>query len=133
MLTACLATTFRGPHDFAMAVTLGLGVGMLSGRSWRRLRASGAVVALGGEPTRVPLYWQQWNLRSSLLDAVAAEVLQTRPHACWDPANRALVARSGAIQSASARARKASRSRSASRRLAAATGTALGGVCPVVR
>lgn len=63
-----------GSHDFAMAVTLGLGWGMLPGSQLASAQASGAVVALGGEPTRVPLYWQQWNLRSSLLDAVAAEV-----------------------------------------------------------
>jgi LysR family transcriptional regulator (chromosome initiation inhibitor) len=29
----------------------------------------------------VPLYWQQWNLRSPLLDAVAAEVLSEARHA----------------------------------------------------
>ncbi|MGO2684102.1 MAG: LysR family transcriptional regulator ArgP [Microbacterium sp.] len=61
-------------HDFAMAVTLGLGWGMLPGSQLASAQASGAVVSLGGDPTRVPLYWQQWNLRSSLLDAVAAEV-----------------------------------------------------------
>ena len=29
---------------------------------------------LGGEPIDVPLYWQQWNLRSPLLDAIADEL-----------------------------------------------------------
>lgn len=61
-------------HDFAMAVTLGLGWGMLPGSQLTSALASGAVVALGGMPIRVPLYWQQWNLRSSLLDAIAAEI-----------------------------------------------------------
>lgn len=63
-------------HDFAMAVTLGLGWGMLPGSQLTAAVASGAVVALGGEATRVPLYWQQWNLRSALLDAIAAEVAE---------------------------------------------------------
>ena len=30
---------------------------------------------LGGDPIDVPLYWQQWNLRSALLDAVAEEIV----------------------------------------------------------
>ncbi len=61
-------------HDFAAAVALGLGWGMLPGPQLAAALASGAVVPLGGEPIRVPLHWQQWNLRSALLDAVAAEV-----------------------------------------------------------
>lgn len=61
-------------HDYAQAVALGLGWGMLPTLQSREAEASGALVALGGEPVRVPLYWQQWNLRSELLDAIAAEV-----------------------------------------------------------
>lgn len=61
-------------HDFAQAVTLGLGWGMLPVLQLAAPMASGAVVRLGGEPIRVPLYWQQWNLRSALLGAVAAEI-----------------------------------------------------------
>lgn len=61
-------------HDFAQAVILGLGWGMLPGAQAEAAVASGAVVRLGGRPLRVPLYWQQWNLRSTLLDAIAAEV-----------------------------------------------------------
>ena len=30
---------------------------------------------LGGPPVDVPLHWQQWNLRSALLDAVADEIV----------------------------------------------------------
>ncbi|MEJ1922956.1 LysR family transcriptional regulator ArgP [Microbacterium sp. KHB019] len=63
-------------HDFAQAVTLGLGWGMLPEPQLSAALASGAVRPLGGEPVRVPLYWQQWNLRSTLLDAIAAEVAQ---------------------------------------------------------
>lgn len=60
-------------HDFAQAVTLGLGWGMLPRLQLAPL-APEAVIRLGGDPVRVPLYWQQWNLRSALLDAVAAEI-----------------------------------------------------------
>lgn len=61
-------------HDFAQAVTLGLGWGMLPSLQLAAPLASGAVIRLGGDPVRVPLYWQQWNLRSALLDAVAVEI-----------------------------------------------------------
>lgn len=57
-------------HDFSQAVRLGLGWGLIPAP-----QASDDLVELGGRPTRVPLYWQQWNLRSPLLDALAAEVL----------------------------------------------------------
>lgn len=56
-------------HDYALAVSLGLGWGMVP-----RLQESSDLVPLGGEPVQVALYWQQWNLRSALLDAIAAEV-----------------------------------------------------------
>lgn len=63
-------------QDFATAVSLGLGWGMLPGPQLADLVATGAVVGLGGEPISVPLYWQQWNLRSVLLDAIADEIAQ---------------------------------------------------------
>ncbi len=58
-------------HDYALAVRLGLGWGMVP-----RLQdePDGGLVDLGGSPLRVRLYWQQWNLRSPLLDAIADEV-----------------------------------------------------------
>lgn len=56
-------------HDYALAVALGLGWGMVP-----VLQDSGALVPLGGPMLRVQLYWQQWNLRSELLDTIAAEV-----------------------------------------------------------
>jgi len=56
-------------HDFALAVRLGLGWGMVP-----ILQHDDALVPLGGDPVRVALYWQQWNLRSDLLDTIAAEV-----------------------------------------------------------
>jgi len=56
-------------HDYALAVGLGLGWGMVP-----LLQESAGLVALGGPTLRVQLYWQQWNLRSDLLDTIAAEV-----------------------------------------------------------
>lgn len=56
-------------HDYALAVQLGLGWGMVP-----VLQDSAGLVPLGGPALDVALYWQQWNLRSALLDAVAAEV-----------------------------------------------------------
>jgi len=61
-------------NDFATAVKLGLGWGMLPGFQSDAELERGDLVLLGGEPIDVPLYWQQWNLRSSLLDAIAAEL-----------------------------------------------------------
>lgn len=57
-------------HDYAMAVEVGLGWGMLP-----LMQLSERVVRLGGPTLRVPLYWQQWNLRSDMLDAIADEVI----------------------------------------------------------
>lgn len=62
--------------DFAQAVQLGLGWGMLPDAQADAPRASGALMPLdAGAAITVELYWQQWNLRSELLDAVAASVL----------------------------------------------------------
>lgn len=58
--------------DFALAVRLGLGWGMLPDA-----QAEGTALFDPARGIDVPLYWQQWNLRSPLLDAVAAEVVQT--------------------------------------------------------
>jgi LysR family transcriptional regulator (chromosome initiation inhibitor) len=58
-------------NDFATAVKLGLGWGLLPGFQSRAELERGELVALGGEPVDVPLYWQQWNLGSPLLDAIA--------------------------------------------------------------
>lgn len=56
-------------HDFAQAVRLGLGWGLIPVP-----QGVSGLVDLGGPSTRVPLHWQQWSLRSPLLDALAAEV-----------------------------------------------------------
>lgn len=62
-------------HDFAAAVIAGLGWGLLPGLQSEAALADGALVRLGGDPIDVPLHWQQWNLRSALLDAVADEIV----------------------------------------------------------
>ncbi|QAY60527.1 LysR family transcriptional regulator ArgP [Microbacterium protaetiae] len=61
--------------DFARAVELGMGWGLLPTLQSEAGLDDGSLVRLGGEPVDVPLYWQQWNLRSALLDAVADEVI----------------------------------------------------------
>ncbi len=58
-------------NDFASAVKLGLGWGLLPGFQSAAELERGELVRLGGEPVDVPLYWQQWNLGSPLLDAIA--------------------------------------------------------------
>ncbi|KAB7744298.1 ArgP/LysG family DNA-binding transcriptional regulator [Nostocoides sp. F2B08] len=61
--------------DFAVAVRLSLGWAMLPDAHAAAALESGELVDLA--PARhldVPLHWQQWNLRSSLIDAVAEEV-----------------------------------------------------------
>lgn len=56
-------------HDFSEAVRLGLGWGLIPSP-----HQSAELVDLGGPLIRIPLYWQQWNLRSPLLDEIASEV-----------------------------------------------------------
>ena len=56
-------------NDYALAVGLGLGWGMVP-----LLQERPGLVPLGGPTLRVELYWQQWNLRSELLDTIAGEV-----------------------------------------------------------
>ena len=58
--------------DFALAVRLGLGWAMLPDA-----QAEGTVLLDEARHLDVALHWQQWNLRSPLLDAVAAEVVAT--------------------------------------------------------
>lgn len=61
-------------HDFALAIRLGLGWGMLPRMQSAAALESGELRLLGGTPVVVSLYWQQWNLHSELLDAIAAEI-----------------------------------------------------------
>lgn len=62
-------------HDFAAAVCAGVGWGMLPPLQADEPIAAGELVLLDPEPIAVPLYWQQWDLRSPLLDRVARIVV----------------------------------------------------------
>ena len=73
-------------HDFATAVKLGLGWGMLPGFQSAVELAAGDLMRLGGAHIDVPLYWQQWNLRSPLLDAIAEELHAEARHSLRSPA-----------------------------------------------
>lgn len=61
--------------DFAVAVRLGLGWGMLPTEHSRDGLAAGVLIDLApGRDLAVPLHWQQWDLRSRLVDALGGEV-----------------------------------------------------------
>jgi len=62
-------------HDFAEAIKLGLGWGLLPAFQSADELERGSLLPLGGRPVDVPHHWQQWNLRSPLLDAIAEEVV----------------------------------------------------------
>ena len=62
-------------HDFARAVLLGLGWGLLPEQQCLSEIADGTLVELAPQhPVDVALYWQRWNLASPLLDAVSRAV-----------------------------------------------------------
>lgn len=54
-----------GSHDFVRAIQAGLGWGLVP----EQMSEEG-LVALGGEPVTVPLFWQRRHLRSPLLEAL---------------------------------------------------------------
>jgi len=61
--------------DYAEAVRLGLGWGMLPRQQHQRWVDSGELVVV--DPARhvdVTLFWQQWSLRTLALDAIAEAV-----------------------------------------------------------
>lgn len=61
--------------DFARAILLGLGWGMLPEQQCREPIARGELLPLdAAEPVDVELHWQRWNLRSSVLDALSTAV-----------------------------------------------------------
>jgi len=64
--------------DFARAVVLGLGWGMLpEAQATPELEAGRLVELAPSDPVDVPLFWQRWSLASPLLDAVTAAVRAT--------------------------------------------------------
>ncbi|WP_171013032.1 LysR family transcriptional regulator ArgP [Microbacterium sp. 2FI] len=62
-------------NDFATAVRFGIGWALLPRFQSHDALERGDLVLLGGPPVDVPLHWQQWNLRSPLLDAIADEIV----------------------------------------------------------
>ncbi|KAF2414166.1 transcriptional regulator ArgP [Microbacterium sp. B35-04] len=62
-------------NDFATSVRLGLGWAMLPRFQSHDALHRGELVLLGGAPVDVALHWQQWNLRSPLLDAIAETIV----------------------------------------------------------
>ncbi len=62
-------------QDFATAIELGLGWGLLPGFQSAAGLEDGSLVRLAADAIDVPLFWQQWNLTSSLLDLVADEIV----------------------------------------------------------
>ena len=70
-------------HEFALAVELGMGWGMLPELQCRDALNVGRLVELqAGAPIELPLYWQRWNLPSPLIDQLSSIML--------DEASRAL-------------------------------------------
>ena len=68
--------------DFARAVVLGLGWGMLpEAQAGPELDAGRLVELAAADPVDVPLFWQRWTLASPLLDAVTDAVRATARHA----------------------------------------------------
>ncbi len=61
-------------HDLMRAVEWGLGWAMVPADQAAEARIAGRLVLLGSEPVLVPLYWQQWSLRSTVLDDLRGEV-----------------------------------------------------------
>ncbi len=62
--------------DFATAVRLGFGWGLLPEQQCADEIRAGSLIELASEnPIDVPLYWQRWNLESALLDSVSDAVL----------------------------------------------------------
>jgi LysR family transcriptional regulator (chromosome initiation inhibitor) len=62
-------------EDYAAAVRLGLGWGMLPPMQAQPALDAGVLVPMGEPRMDVPLFWQQWNLRSPLLTAIREAVV----------------------------------------------------------
>lgn len=61
-------------HDFARAVELGLGWGVVPTQQAEELVAAGRLVRLGGPSVSITLHWQRWKGTSALLDTLTDEV-----------------------------------------------------------
>ncbi|WP_345751556.1 LysR family transcriptional regulator ArgP [Microbacterium rhizophilus] len=70
-------------EDFATAVRLGFGWGLLPPMQSQASLEAGRLIRIDGPSISVPLYWQQWNLRSPLL-ADIREAVVTAARAALD-------------------------------------------------
>lgn len=61
--------------DYARAIELGFGWGLVPEYQAATAVASGSLVRLPGPPVNIPLYWQRWKLRSSLLATIEDAIL----------------------------------------------------------
>jgi LysR family transcriptional regulator (chromosome initiation inhibitor) len=63
--------------EFATAIELGMGWGMLPRLQCAEALARGRLVELmPGSAFELPLYWQRWNLRSPVLDRLSAIIAE---------------------------------------------------------
>ena len=62
-------------NDFARAIRLGLGWGLLPRFQSAAALVAGELVELGGPVIDVALFWQQWKVPSDLLDEIAAAIV----------------------------------------------------------
>jgi LysR family transcriptional regulator (chromosome initiation inhibitor) len=62
-------------EDYAAAVRLSMGWGMLPPAQAQASLERGTLTRIGGSDVREPLYWQQWNIDSSVLHALQHQVV----------------------------------------------------------
>ena len=62
-------------EDYAAAVRLSMGWGMLPPVQAQAYLDRGTLKRIGGDDVREPLYWQQWNIDSSVLLALREQVV----------------------------------------------------------
>nr|WP_029150703.1 LysR family transcriptional regulator ArgP [Microbacterium indicum] len=62
-------------EDYAAAVRLGMGWGMLPPAQAAPSIEAGVLRSLGNPDLAEPLYWQQWNLESPVLTAIRSEIV----------------------------------------------------------
>ena len=72
-------------EDYATAIRLGFAWGLLPPMQSQAALETGRLVRLDGPRVSVPLYWQQWNLRSPLLSDIR-EAVVAAARAALEPA-----------------------------------------------
>lgn len=72
--------------EFATAIELGMGWGMLPWRQCEAPLARGTLVELAPHrPLELPLFWQRWNLRSPVLDELSRIITEEAKRALFYP------------------------------------------------